>query len=99
EAVEADGDRFEIEDSTMTDVDALRHHAAGAHAAAAIRRSTRKKAFTHDLCFSHSPAMPRGKNSVTKMNNKPSTNSQYSGSACVNQLLPRLTTAAPSTGP
>ena len=43
--------------------------------------------------------MPRGRYSVTRMNSRPSTNSQYSGSACVNQLLPRFTTAAPITGP
>ena len=43
--------------------------------------------------------MPRGRNSVTRMNSRPSRYSQYSGNACVNQLLPRLTAAAPMTGP
>jgi hypothetical protein len=33
------------------------------------------------------------------MNRPPSANSQYSGSAPVNQVLPALTTSAPSTAP
>src|SRR5205823_13708069 len=48
---------------------------------------------------SRNPASPRGRNSVTRTNSSPSANSQYSGNALVNQLLPRLTAAAPNTGP
>src|SRR6185295_13532753 len=60
-----------------------------------------RSGFAHGFCLRecHRPASPRGRNSVTRMNNRPSANSQYSGNAWVNQLLPRLTTAAPSTGP
>src|SRR6185436_17849796 len=42
---------------------------------------------------------PPGKNSVTAMNSTPSTYSQASGRATVNQLLAPLTTNAPSTPP
>ena len=43
-----------------------------------------------------SPISPRGRNSVTTMNRAPSANSHNSGSAPVNQVLPKLTSTAPS---
>ena len=43
--------------------------------------------------------MPFGRNSVTATNSPPSANSQYSGSAPVNQLFPALTESAPMIGP
>ena len=43
-----------------------------------------------------SPISPRGRNSVTTMNNAPSAYSHNSGSALVNQVLPKLTSTAPS---
>jgi hypothetical protein len=45
------------------------------------------------------PTMPFGRNSVTAMNSAPRKYSQYSGKACVNQLLAPLTNTAPMIGP
>ena len=91
----------EVEDAAMADVDAIRCDAA-AEAAGAVADAARKEppvSLLTATSFATEPAMPRGRNSVTRMNTSPRENSQYSGSVCVNQLLPRLTTAAPMTGP
>ena len=42
---------------------------------------------------------PWGRKSVTRMNRRPRKKSQYSGTACVNQLFAPLTTNAPTMGP
>ena len=51
------------------------------------------------MIFFHRPTTPSGSNSVTTTNSAPRKNSQYSGKLTVNQLLARLTTKAPMTGP
>src|SRR6185312_14771392 len=101
-AFEADADVLEIEDDTVRRVEPL-------GAQVPVERTTgtcvgtgaaqQRHAIAHDTRLRHIPARPRGRNSVTTTKIRPSAYSQYSGIASVNQLLPRFTAAAPSTGP
>src|SRR6266568_2593990 len=97
ESVEAHTDAVEVQDALMRRVEALGIH-PGPRSDGAVPMLL---CGAHDALLrqSLSPASPRGRNSVTRMNSSPSANSQYSGNALVNQLLPRLTAAAPNIGP
>src|SRR5262249_28312058 len=101
EAVEADRDAVEVENAAMSRVDAFGEDPRAGRDRIVPLLASRCGApvFDSRMRAAHSPALPRGRNSVTRMNSSPSANSQYSGKAFVNQLLPRLTAAAPSTGP
>src|SRR5262249_20795016 len=96
EPVEADCDAVEIEDAAVSRIDALAEHSSAGGDRIVPLLSRRGCAHVRSRRRAHSPAIPRGRKSVTKMKRSPSANSQDSGKALVNQLLPRLTAAAPS---
>src|SRR4029079_17622640 len=104
--VERHGDRIKVQDCAVTEVDAgpkempvADPRILAADLGIGNRAVLGEAGIDVHYFFTHKPAIPRGRYSVTRMNSSPNRYSQYSGNACVNQLLPRLTTAAPMTGP